>query len=162
MTANADNRRSGMESRDPPRAIETIRMAFEEFLTIPTAIIAGFLLLAIVSYMLDRSKLVGLQSLREFLRSYVFANPQATSDLLRAIASGIITMTSVTISLLLVAVQQSAGSMTSAVFDQFLRRRHNQIYFGFFIGLAIFAAPSAIWSPIVQTSWSRGYVMSRK
>ena len=139
MTANADNRRSGMESRDPPRAIETIRRAFEEFLTIPTAIIAGFLLLAIVSYMLDRSKLVGLQSLREFLRSHVFANPQATSDLLGAIASGIITMTSVTISLLLIAVQQSAGSMTSAVFDQFLRRRHNQIYFGFFIGLALYS-----------------------
>jgi uncharacterized membrane protein len=29
--------------------------------------------------------------------------------------------------------------MTSQVFDQFLRSRHNQVYFGFFIGLALYA-----------------------
>jgi uncharacterized membrane protein len=36
-------------------------------------------------------------------------------------------------------VQQTAASMTSQVFDQFLRSRHNQVYFGFFIGLALYA-----------------------
>jgi uncharacterized membrane protein len=41
--------------------------------------------------------------------------------------------------LLLVALQQSAASLTHEVFDQFLRRRINQFYFGFFVGLALFA-----------------------
>jgi hypothetical protein len=36
-----------------------------------------------------------------------------------------------------VALQQSAGAMTSEVFDQFLRRRINQVYFGVFVGLAL-------------------------
>jgi hypothetical protein len=32
------------------------------------------------------------------------------------------------------AVQQTASSLTPVVFDQFLRRTSNQVYFGFFIG----------------------------
>jgi hypothetical protein len=31
-------------------------------------------------------------------------------------------------------VQQTASSLTPVVFDQFLRRTSNQVYFGFFIG----------------------------
>src|SRR6185312_12168648 len=41
--------------------------------------------------------------------------------------------------LLLVVVQQSAASMTTQVFDQFLRSRNNQLIFGFFVGLALFS-----------------------
>lgn len=62
----------------------------------------------------------------------------ATSSLLATISSGIITVTSITISLLLLALQQSASSFTSQVFDQFLRRPVNQFYFGFFVGLALY------------------------
>jgi hypothetical protein len=40
--------------------------------------------------------------------------------------------------LLLLIVQQSASTMTTQVFDQFLRRRSNQMYFGFFVGLAVY------------------------
>ncbi|MEO6589397.1 MAG: DUF2254 family protein [Pyrinomonadaceae bacterium] len=116
-----------------------VRRAFEEFLLVPTCVIGGFLVLAFVSYVLDFRQFGTLAIFRQFLKSHVFADAQATSSLLGAIASGIITMTSITISLLLLAVQQSAGSMTSQVFDQFLRRRHNQFYFGFFIGLALFS-----------------------
>jgi len=35
-------------------------------------------------------------------------------------------------------VQQAAGALTHQVYDQFLRRRVNQIYFGFFVGLAVY------------------------
>ncbi|MDQ3518913.1 MAG: DUF2254 domain-containing protein, partial [Gemmatimonadota bacterium] len=73
-----------------------------------------------------------------FLTKYAFIDAETTSNLLAAIAAGIITVTSITISLLLLAVQQGAGSMTTAVFDQFMRRRVNQTYFGFFIGLALY------------------------
>lgn len=115
------------------------RRAFSEFLFVPTLIIAGFLLLAPATYLLDSVELGWLKPIRDFLRARVFANSQATSGLLETIAGGIIALTSITISLLLIAVQQSAGSMTAQVFDQFLRRRLNQTYFGVFIGLALFA-----------------------
>ena len=77
--------------------------------------------------------------MRGILKTRVFADPKATSELLGTIAGGIITVTSIIISLLLVALQQSAASLTHQVLDQFLRRRVNQIYFGFFIGLSLFA-----------------------
>ncbi len=120
-------------------AFLAFRRALEEFLLVPTGIIVAFLALAFGTYHLDSLRLEFLLPFRDFLRSHVFANSEATSGLLEAIAAGIITLTSITISLLLVAVQQSAGSMTGQVFDQFLRRRMNQIYFGFFVGLALFS-----------------------
>ncbi len=40
---------------------------------------------------------------------------------------------------MLVALQQSPQSLSNQVFDQFLRRRLNQVYFGFFLGLAIYS-----------------------
>ena len=67
-----------------------------------------------------------------------FADAESTTQVLSTIAGGMITITSITFSLLLVALQQSAGSMTHAVFDQFLRRRLNQFYAGWFIGITLF------------------------
>lgn len=121
------------------KTLQTVRRAFAEFLFVPTGIIVAFLLLAIGLYYLDFINIGPLNPIHKFLRSHVFTNAEATSSLLGAISAGIITMTSITISLLLIAVQQASGSMTSQVFDQFLRRRLNQIYFGFFIGLALYS-----------------------
>ena len=118
---------------------DEIRRAFAEFLGTPTVVIVAFLLVAAGSYSLDQTEIAGFQALRGVLRRHVFADSKATSDLLGTIAGGIITVTSIIISLLLVALQQSAASLTHQVFDQFLRRRVNQFYFGFFVGLALFA-----------------------
>lgn len=119
--------------------IDTLRRAFVEFLTFPTLIILGFLALAVLSYTLDKADVRWLEPARSFLQAHVFANAKATSDLLGAIAAGIISVTSITITLLLIVVQQSAASMTAQVFDQFLLRKTNQFYFGFFVGLALYA-----------------------
>ncbi|MEJ7639391.1 MAG: DUF2254 family protein [Singulisphaera sp.] len=118
---------------------ETIRRAFAEFLTVPTLIIAGFLLLAAGSYALDHLEVSSAGPVRAFLREHVFRNAKATGDLLGTVASGIITVTSITFSMLLLAVQQSAASLTNHVFDQYLRRRINQAFFGYFVGLALYA-----------------------
>lgn len=134
----APNSSLGPGERGISHLYETIRRAFAEFLTIPTSMILGFLLLAAGSHALDRTEIAWLEPIRQVLKAYVFANAKATSDLLSTIAGGLITITSITFSLLLLAVQQSAASMTSEVFDQFLRRRHNQAYFGFFVGLALY------------------------
>lgn len=121
------------------RTIDTVKRAFAEFLTVPTLIIAGFLAFAFASYTLDKTQIEWFEPVRNFLKSHVFANAKATSDLLGAIAAGIIAVTSITITLLLIIAQQSAASMTAQVFDQFLRRKTNQIYFGFFVGLALYS-----------------------
>ncbi len=119
-------------------AWDIVRRAFAEFLGLPSCIIAGFLLLAAATFWLDHARPVWLEPARGVLQRFL-SNPQATAALLSTIAGSLITVTSITISLLLVAVQQSAGTMTAQVFDQFLRRRHNQFHFGFFVGLSAFA-----------------------
>lgn len=116
-----------------------IRRAFSEFLAIPTAIIVGFLLLAVAAYAIERVAVGWLPSLRGLIQTVAFESPEATSSLLSEIAGGLITVTSITFSLLLLAVQQTASSYTSVVFDQFLQRKLNQAFFGFFIGLALYA-----------------------
>ena len=41
--------------------------------------------------------------------------------------------------MLLLAVQQTASNLSPVVFDQFLRRKANQAFVGFFIGLVLFS-----------------------
>lgn len=132
----AFNHHAKAEERNP---LAKIRRAFAEFLWLPTAVIFGFLLLAVGAYLLDRTRVDQLEPVRSFLRTHIFTDAQATSELLGTIAGGIMTVTSVTISLLLLALQQSASAMTTEIFDQFLRRRHNQLYFGFFVGLTLYS-----------------------
>jgi uncharacterized membrane protein len=120
------------------RLPEIVRRAFVEFLKIPALIILGFLLLAAAATVLDYLQPGVVLPFRTALRSYFFRNGQATSDLLATIAGSIITVVSITFSLLLLAVQQAAGALTHEVYDQFLRRRINQVYFGFFVGLALY------------------------
>ncbi len=118
--------------------LTNLRRAYAEFLLVPTVIIGVFLLLAAGMHLLDRSRDPSVAPVRSFMHAHVFADPQSTSSFLTTIAGSIITVTSITFSLLLLAVQQSAASLTSQVFDQFLQRPINQIYLGFFTGLAFY------------------------
>jgi uncharacterized membrane protein len=120
------------------RIRETMQRAFSSFLALPTLVIGIFALLAFGSYSLEQAEVSWLRPARDFMQEHVFGNAQATSTLLGTIAAGLITITSITFSLLLLALQQSASSLTHQVFDQFLRRRLNQVYFGFFVGIALF------------------------
>src|SRR5689334_2089401 len=113
------------DRRDSLAWLEAARRALGEFLGLPTAIIVGFLLLAAATYALDRAGLTSfalLGRVRAAMQHFVFGSPDSTSSLLGSIAAGLITVTSITLSILLLALQQSAASMTSQVFDQFLRR----------------------------------------
>ena len=144
MAGNNDHssQRSGSSKKAkhiPGQVLETIRRAFVEFLTIPTIVIAGFLALAVIMFVLDEARIVREGQASNAMWGGLFSDPQATRDFLGVIAASIITVTSITLSLLLIAVQQGAASLTSLVFDQFLHRRTNQLYFGFFIGLALYS-----------------------
>ncbi len=83
------------------RLWDTVRRSFSEFLALPSLVIVGFLLLSVGSYVLDRGEIAWLEPARTVLETHVFGDAQATSALLGTIASGIITVTSITISLLL-------------------------------------------------------------
>ncbi len=118
---------------------ERVSQAFREFLKVPTLIILGFLVLFILSSIIDHERFAALKPIRDFFKDNIFNDPKATSDLLGTIATSIITVSSLSITLLLIVVQQTASTMSTEVFDQFFRSRHNQIYFGFFIGLALYS-----------------------
>jgi uncharacterized membrane protein len=118
--------------------IDIIRRAFGEFLFVPTLVISGFVLMALGAFWFEHSGLQIYPPIRTFLSDRIFVSAEVTSDMLSTIAGSIITVTSITTTLLLLIVQQSASTMTTQVFDQFLRRRSNQIYFGYFIGLALY------------------------
>lgn len=121
------------------RLWEGISQAFREFLKVPTLIILGFLVLCIFSNIIDHERFAPLKPLRDFLKINIFNDPKATTALLGTIATSIITVSSLSVTLLLIVVQQTASTMSSEVFDQFLRSRHNQVYFGFFGGLSLYS-----------------------
>lgn len=116
-----------------------IRRSFVDFLAVPTVTVLGFVLLALATYLMDREPLRWIEPTRGFLREHFINDPDKTQGLLGAIAGGLITLTSITFSLLLLAVQQSAAALTTQVLDQFLRRRDNQVYFGVFVGVSMYA-----------------------
>ena len=121
------------------KSLDAWRVAFAEFLSVPALIIVGFLLLAYATFILDRSQADWLTPARLLLQAFVFADTAATASLLGTISAGLITITSITLSLLLISLQQSASALTHQVYDQFLRSWHNQAYFGVFVGLSVYA-----------------------
>lgn len=139
MARSGETDQAARPHRDAGQVKEEINRAFKSFIAVPTLVIAGFMVLAVGTYALDHAGADWAGPLGSFMERNVFGSSEATSALLGTIAGGIITVTSITFSLLLLALQQSAASMTHQVFDQFLRRKLNQFYFGFFIGVAIFA-----------------------
>ena len=131
---NAEETESGLAA-----ARDAIRHAFAEFLLLPTCIITAFLLLATLTSFIDRGNIAWLEPIRSLLETYVFSDARGTSELLSTVASGLIQVTTLTTSLLLIALQQAASSLTHQVYDQFLRRRNNQFCFGYFVGLSLYA-----------------------
>ncbi len=64
---------------------ETIRRAFVEFLKVPTIVIIGFLLLALVMFVIDESRAAYGPS-SEAAWGGLFSDPQASRDFLGLIA----------------------------------------------------------------------------
>ncbi len=110
------------------------------FVAIPLLVVFLFLVLAAVTYKLDAAlskELVKQTPILTVLEN-LFGDRQSTRSLLGTIASAMITVTSITFSLLLVAVQQAAASFSNQILQQFRTRKTNQFYFGFFVGLSLY------------------------
>lgn len=108
-----------------------------EFLALPAFVVAGYAALAVVSVAIDKGPPHWLQPLLGPLHELI--DKGTATSLLSAIATSVVTVTAITFSVLLLAVQQTAAAMTPVVFDQFLRRKTNQLYLGMFVGLSMFA-----------------------
>ncbi len=122
------------------RTFEAVRRSFQEFLFIPVAEVVGFCLLSFGAFKFDDSApdRGDWGAFRRALDAYIGTADNASS-LLQTVATSLITITSITFSILLLAVQQSSAAMTNQVVDQYLGRRSNQWFFGFFVGTSIYA-----------------------
>ncbi|MFL6126956.1 DUF2254 family protein [Actinophytocola sp.] len=137
------DRSSGRDAafRDPLRSsgglhdAGRLRRGVAEFLRLPLVIIAAFCGAGAGLAIVDAAAGDGAP-----LRSLALAILPAhgAAEFVTTAATSIVTVTSITFSVLLLAVQQTASNLTPVVFDQFLRRRDNQLYFGFFTGLSAF------------------------
>jgi uncharacterized membrane protein len=137
--AAARTRRAGPHDVRRGERGEALRLAMSEFLTGAALFALGVLVLGALVHVLDRTRPSPLEPLRTWLTHSVFTEAEATASLLQNISATVITVASITFSLMLVALQQSASSLTGQVFDQFMRRRTNQFYFGFFVGLGAYS-----------------------
>ncbi|MGN6599240.1 MAG: DUF2254 family protein [Actinomycetes bacterium] len=116
------------------RVARTLR----EVALVPALVVLGFAALATLSILADQTQtLPFLDGLREAVSNIMGA--KAANAALQAVATGLLTVTSITFSVLLLAVQQTASNLSPVVFNQFLQRRSNQVYLGFFVGLALYS-----------------------
>lgn len=108
------------------------QQAMQEFLRFPLCVLGGWLACAGVVIAFDRGLLGATQPVSGVLAEVV---PRGTtSTLLQSIIAGLITMISIIFFVLIMAVQHQSSSYSPVVFDQFLRRRSNQAFFGVLIG----------------------------
>lgn len=141
----------------PTRISGGLKRAFSQFLALPLAVVIGFIIITIVIYWADQAWSAGRTPAGFSWLGELLGDSTSLATLLATIASSIITVTSITFSLLLIALQQGASALTTQVTDQFLMRRTNQFYFGYFVGLSVFTllslvTASSIHRPIFGTS----------
>ena len=127
---------NGGSSASTPLRVRAPR-ALREFVALPIGVVLGLLCLAAISIAGDQAHGEAWTALRHWLGHFI--GRQSASDTLAAVAGGLVTVTSITFSVLLLAVQQTASNLSPVVFDQFVRRRANQVYLGLFVGLALYS-----------------------
>ena len=141
----------------PRRIIAAVKRALSQFLALPLIVVVAFVLLSFVIYQADDAWSKGQVPPGFGWLGELLGDSKSLASLLSTVASSIITVTSITFSLLLIALQQGAAALTTQVTDQFLMRRTNQFFFGFFVGLSVYVlltlvTVSDIHRPIFGTS----------
>jgi uncharacterized membrane protein len=122
---------------EPNQSWRLTVQAVREFALIPIAVVAVFMVLAAASILADQTTLPVLSAIGKAFGTVI--GKDASTNALQSIATGMLTVTSITFSVLLLAVQQTASNLSPVVFDQFIRRRINQTLLGFFVGLSLYS-----------------------
>ena len=147
-------------SREPSnlgKFTDELVRAYREYLGVPSLIIVGFIALALGMAALEQGKIPEIDALRHSLSASVFGDVEYTREILISSAATLITITSITFTVLLLAVQQAASAMSTQIIDQFLRRPVNQFLFGYFVGMSIYtliilAVVREDFSPVLSTT----------
>ncbi|GAA3266784.1 hypothetical protein GCM10020258_36240 [Sphingomonas yabuuchiae] len=131
--------------------IERLHRSLFEFIAVPALIVVAFVILAEAIDWLDNhaGPAHSWSPLRRWLAQYV-GDTQSAIGVLTAIAGSLFTVTSITFSILILAVQQGATVLNSQIVDHYLRRSSNRAWFGFFVGISLFALIT-----LVQTTHTR-------
>ena len=119
-----------------PRRESGIRRALQEFLAVPLAMVFAFIVLAVITSMLDRTNAAWLQPTEHLLAK--LAPPRENQAMLRTVGPGVLTLMTITFFLLLTLVHRMADVFTWVVVEPFLLRRTNQAFFGYFAGLSAY------------------------
>jgi uncharacterized membrane protein len=114
-----------------------LRRALQEFLAVPLAILVGFIVLGVITSVMDGTDDVGWLRHAEHALSRL-APPQENQSMLRTVAPGMLTLMTITFVLLLTLVHRMSDVFSWVVVEQFLRRVVNQAFFGFFAGLSAY------------------------
>src|SRR5579875_2650306 len=122
------------ESR--PRRESGIRRSLQEFLALPLGMVFGFISLAALTGVLDRSDAKWLRPVEQALATVVPA--QENQAMLRTVGPGVLTLMTITFFLLLTLVHRMADVFTWVVVEPFLLRHTNQAFFGYFAGLSVY------------------------
>jgi uncharacterized membrane protein len=109
------------------------RRAMGEFLLVPLVVTTCLGLVAVVAIWVDATSPAWLNVV-----SYLIS-PDAASDVLSSGAQAAVTATAITFATLMISVQQAGTALTPIVSDQFLHRRLNQVFFGFFCGVCAYS-----------------------
>ncbi|HVQ97964.1 MAG TPA: DUF2254 family protein [Mycobacterium sp.] len=127
----------GQDDRVPrPRRESGLRRSLREFLALPLAMVFGFIALAVITGVLDRSDGVWLRPVEHVLSTVVPASENQA--MLRTVGPGVLTLMTITFFLLLTLVHRMADVFTWVVVEPFLLRRTNQAFFGYFAGLSVY------------------------
>lgn len=103
----------------------------------PILWVGGLALLAIVLIILDRSLEPSAQSLAAF-SWYFVSDPAGARTILGSIATGMLTVTTLAFSIMMVAVVQTANAYSPRLLPQFLGDSANQHVMGIFIGTFLY------------------------
>jgi uncharacterized membrane protein len=119
-----------------PRRESGFRRSLREFLALPLAMVIGFIALAVLTSVLDRSDARWLRPVEQVLSAVVPASENQA--MLRTVGPGVLTLMTITFFLLLTLVHRMADVFTWVVVEPFLLRRTNQAFFGYFAGLSVY------------------------
>lgn len=131
-----------------PRQRNRLRWALSEFLGLPLLAMLGLTILAGLAITVDLAPTEWLVSLRNSVNSVVPSDAMASA--LQTIAPGLLTAISIIFFVMVMAVNQQAGTYTTVVLDQFMQRRLNQAFLGLFVGLAIYVVAVLMLLPAQQ------------
>ena len=123
---------------DKPSFGSRLAKAFKEFMAIPVGLCALGAGLAVLMTWIEGAQPSLTEPVLSFLRRHFHSDPAKMADLLGLLTTAMFGLSTLTFSVLLIALQQSGASLGIQVVDGFIRRRRNQVVLGFILATTVY------------------------